>query len=193
MILIQLIILFTVIFDPPLSFLVFLTATEKLDNKERNKIALFAISLAGGISLLVLFLGENLLMIFNTSINEFRIAGGIILGLLGLKMAMGIPLMDLDKMKEDSGRAIGSIIGTPLLTGPAAITTIIITVNEFGRLYTGLAILIVLLLTSLIFFFTKHIVKVLGKTSIQILSTVMGLITVAWSVKFIHVGINGLL
>jgi multiple antibiotic resistance protein len=186
--LLPLIILFFVIFDPPASLVVFIAASANMSKGERRLTATLAVFVAASLSFLVLIFGQNLLTLFSTSIDEFRIAGGIILGILGVKMALGLPLTNLDDVKNSSGRAIASIIGTPLLTGPASITTIIISVNDYGRATTGLAIAIVLCLTAIIFQLSGIISK-LGKTTIQVASTVLGLITIAWGVKLISAGI----
>ena len=187
--LLQLVILFFVIFDPLASLVVFITASASMDKKERRLTAILAVLVAAALSFLVLLFGQNLLNIFSTTIDEFKIAGGIILGILGVKMSLGLPLTYLDEVKNSSGRAIASIIGTPLLTGPATITTIIISVNDYGRLQTGLAIAIVLCLAAIIFHFSG-IINRLGKTTIQVMSTVLGLVTLAWGVRLIA---NGLL
>lgn len=192
-ILLQLIVLFGVIFDPPASLAVFATATESLKPEHRHRIATYAILVACGLSLAVLIFGAYLLTIFNTTVTEFRIAGGIILGILGVKMALGIPLHRLGELKDDTGLAIAAIIGTPLLTGPAAITAIIVSIEDFGRFTTGLAIAIVLFVTAIMFYKAEAIFKHVGKTAIQILSTVLGLITLSWGIRFIMLGLRAML
>lgn len=188
--LIPLIILFFVIIDPFASFAVFFVATDKLDYKKKRKIGMLSILVATLLSFSVLLLGERLLAIFDTSIEEFKVAGGIILLLLGIKMVWGESLTSLDKVKDDSGAAIAAIIATPLLTGPATITTIIVSVHDYGMLVTGLAVAIVLFLTALMFYFSTKLNKFLGKTAIQVMSTILGLITLAWGVKFIRIGLG---
>jgi multiple antibiotic resistance protein len=187
----QLIVLFAVIFDPPASFAVFYAATKDMEKKERQKIANLAIFVAGMLSFVVIIFGEHLLDLFSTNIDEFRIAGGIVLGILGVKMALGYPLHEGDK-KENSARAIAAIIGTPLLTGPAAITAMLISIVDSGRLKTALAVCIVLVITAILFFQADRFGKVMGKTSTQVMTTILGLITLAWSVKFITEGIHAL-
>jgi multiple antibiotic resistance protein len=189
-ILLQLVILFAVIFDPPASLAVFVTATQLMDKERRQRIATYAIMVAVTLSVLVLIFGNLLLTVFSTTIDEFRIAGGIVLGILGIKMALGIPLHRLHETHRDKGEAIAAIIGTPLLTGPAAITSIILSTNDFGIILTGTSVAIVLFVTAVMFYSAEHIYKILGKTSIQIISTVLGLITLAWAVKFITVGLK---
>ena len=187
---IQLVVLFFVIFDPFVSLAVFTTATQKMDRKERKKTAFLAVAVAGIISLAVLLLGQNLFTLLSTGIEDFRVAGGIILGLLGIKMVWGQSLADTDSLKKGTGRAIAAIIGTPLLTGPAAITSIMIAATDYGRLIPGLAVAIVLGISAVMFYHANLIQKALGKTTLQVVSTLLGLITIAWGVKFIRMGLG---
>lgn len=187
--LIQLVILFLVIFDPLLSLMVFLSASKRMIPKERRANAMLAVLVAFVLSFSIVLIGSYLLVLFNTTLGEFKIAGGIILTILGIKMALGIPLTDQKILKGGSGRAIAAIIGTPLLTGPAAMTAIIVSVNDYGYLLTTISITIVLGLTALIFLQAEKINKVIGKTMTQILSTIFGLITLSWGIKLIKEGI----
>lgn len=188
--LLQLTILFLVIFDPLASFAVFYVTTAHLTKSERNKIALLAVLVAATISYAVLFFGQDLLHVFNTTIEDFRVASGVILGILGIKMALGQSLSNLDAIKDNSAFGIAAIIGTPLLTGPAAITSIIVNVNDYGIVATGTAITIVLSLTAIFFYQSFRIHRLIGTTPIQVISTFLGLITVAWGVKFIREGLG---
>ncbi len=120
--------------------------------------------------------------------NDFKASAGIILGILGIKMVLGQPITNTDNLKNNSGKAIAAIIGTPLLTGPAAITTIIVSVNDYGRLQTSIAIAVVLIFSFLLLHFSSKIYKYLGMTTIQVISTILGLITISWGVKFIKAG-----
>ncbi len=185
----QLLILFFVIFDPLASFVIFTVATSSMAEKERQRTATIAVMVAATLSFLVLLLGEGLLELFTMTIQEFQVAGGIVLGILGLKMVLGQSLLDVDKVKGDSSWAIASIIGTPLLTGPAAIMSIIVSASNYGKIVTGLALGIVLVGTAILFYNAKRANRVLGKTMIQVISTILGLITLTWGVKYVLQGI----
>ncbi len=185
----QLLILFFVIFDPLASFAIFAVATSSMAEKERHRTATIAVLVAAILSFLVLAFGGKLLELFNMSMQEFQVAGGIVLGILGLKMVLGQSLVDIDKVKGDSSWAIASIIGTPLLTGPAAIMSIIVSSNTYGKIVTGFALSIVLVGTAILFYNTRRANKILGKTMIQVISTILGLITLTWGVKYILQGI----
>ncbi len=188
--LISLIILFFVIYDPLLSIPFFLNATKNMDKKERFKTATLAILVASIISIAVLFSGIRLLHLFNTNLDDFKVAGGIVLGLLGVKMVLGIPITEIEKGDNKSISGVAVIIGTPLLSGPAAITTIIISVSDYGLLTTGIAITLVLALTGILLYSAAKLLQFLGETTIQVSTTMMGLITLSWGVMFVRGGLG---
>ncbi|MBI5388758.1 MarC family protein [Candidatus Woesearchaeota archaeon] len=188
--LIPLIVLFTVIFDPPASLAVFFVATEKMKDAEKKRIAGLAILVAAALSFGVLLLGQQLLDLFSTTLADFRVAGGLVLILLGIKMVTGGPLANVQKFKNNTGAGIAAVIGTPLLTGPAAITAILVSINDYGRALTALAVLVVLIVTGLLLYFSSSVHKYFGRTAIQITTTVLGLITIAWGVKMIRIGLG---
>lgn len=188
--LISLIILFFVIYDPLLSIPFFLNATKNMDKEERFRTATLAILVASIISIAVLFSGIRLLNLFNTNLDDFKVAGGIILGLLGVKMVLGIPITEIEKGDNKSISGVAVIIGTPLLSGPAAITTIIISVSDYGLLTTGIAVTMVLALTGILLYSAAKLLQFLGETTIQVSTTMMGLITLSWGVMFVRGGLG---
>jgi len=187
--LVQLTVLFFVIFDPLASFVVFLAATKGMKKPDKTHAALLAVLVAASVSAVVLLLGTNLLTLFNTNLDNFRVAGGIVLALLGIKMAMGQSLANVEKVKG-SAEAIASVIGTPLLTGPAAISAIIISSSDYGMVTTAAAVGIVLVLTLLLLVMADRAYKAIGKTGVQVMSTLLGLITLAWGVGFVLTGLG---
>lgn len=192
--LIALLVLFFVIIDPLASFAVFFVNTKDYKKKEKIKIAIMAVAIAALLSFLVLLFGENLLTIFSTDINSFKIAGGIILLILGVNMSLGRSIVEVEKNNADSVHAIASVIATPLLTGPATITAIIISAADYGKVLTGIAIGIILLLTGISLYLTIvfHHLTEKAKTTIQIISTMLGLITLAWGVNYIITGVQAI-
>ena len=183
---IQLVILFLVIFDPLASLSVFVSSTNKKSAYEQHRVAILSVLVAGIISFIVLLLGSTLLTLFDTTIQDFKIAGGIILILLGINMVMGKSIVEESVMKESSAPAIAAIIGSPILAGPASITTIIISAHEYGQIPTGISILIVLFITGLIFWFGAEIHRKLGETFEKVMSAILGLVTISWGVRFIR-------
>lgn len=188
--LVQLVILFTVIFDPLSSFAVFTASTATMTAAEKKKTALYAVLAAAAMSYTILLVGAPLLNLFSVSISDFKIAGGIILAIFGIQMTIGQSMGDGGIKNASSVPAVAAIIATPLLTGPAAITAIIAAVNDYNIYVTGVAITIVLLITATMFSLPTKVINKIGKTPIQFTSVIMGMITLAWGVRFVKEGLG---
>lgn len=188
--LVQLVILFTVIIDPLSSFAVFTASTAAMTPAEKKRTALYAVLAAAAMSYAILLVGEPLLHLFSVSISDFKIAGGIILAIFGVQMTLGQSMSQNGIKQGSSVPAVAAIIATPLLTGPAAITAIIGAVNDQGMLVTGLAITVVMAITAVMFALPTSVVNRIGKTPIQFMSVIMGMITLAWGIRFIKDGLG---
>lgn len=181
-------IILLVIIDPFVSIPIFIALTRDDDKITREKNALLAVLVAGILLVVFLFMGTFLLAIFKIDFNSFQIAGGIILLILGIQTVLGVDLVKLDPKK----RAIGIVIGTPLLTGPGALTTIIILSKSYSWFISLLAILLVLIVTYLLLKYAYFIEKLTGEDVIGIISRVFGLILAAMAIQFIKEGILGI-
>ena len=115
------------------------------------------------------------------------IGGGIILLIMGVTTVLGIEFGG--HHERISSAAI--LLGTPLLSGPGALTTIIILSHSYGFLIPGIAAALVLILSFMILKFADRIEKWLGKEIIEIFSKVLGLLLSALAVDFIYAGIKG--
>ena len=153
---------------------------------------MIAIVIAVLLSILFLFLGERVLSFMQVDLKSFQIAGGIILGLLGIQMVLGhssTKKTAKDYTKQNA-RAIAAVIGTPLLTGPATITTIIVSSAKYGIFTTGIALIVVFLITFLLLRFAPKIINLLGEDAIQVITTLLGIITLTYGVIFIKTGLG---
>jgi len=188
--LVQLVILFSVIIDPLSSFAVFTSSTASMTPEEKRRTARYAVLAAAVMSYAVLLVGEPLLRLFSVNISDFKIAGGIILAIFGVQMTLGQSMGQNGVKQGSSVPAVAAIIATPLLTGPAAITAIIAAVHDQGMLVTGIAVTIVMGITALMFSLPTRVINRIGKTPIQFASVIMGMITLAWGIRFIKDGLG---
>ncbi len=179
-----------VILDPLLSVPVFTSMTQGQSSSEINRQALIAVAVAGVLMYLFLFFNFLIFDTLGITLASFQVAGGILLFLLGLQMALGI---DIGKTKEHTPTAAGVIIGTPLLCGPGTITTVLLLSEENGMIITALAIALVLAATWVVLRFSFQIQKLLGNTVTEILAKILGMLVAAIAVNIIADGIIGLL
>jgi len=82
------------------------------------------------------------------------------------------------------------VIGTPMICGPATISATIILAGDAGILITSLAGAVVLIITMMILGVADRLEKRFGRGGLQILSTMMGIITMAWGIQFLLTGLS---
>ncbi|MEM3364223.1 MAG: MarC family protein [Candidatus Micrarchaeia archaeon] len=182
-------ILLLVIMDPLVSMSALLSIVGNKDGNEIRNIAVKAVFVAALVFFLFVLGGEMVLDVLGVNINSFKAAGGIVLVLLGVQMALGISFR---KEKKDLSSA-AVVIGTPLITGPATIATTIILVKQVGVINTSVSGALALLVVLFSLLLVRPISKFLGKNGMQVLSTMMGIVTIAWGVQFMLSGASAFL
>ena len=190
-----------IILDPLLSVSMFINLTRNLTKAEVIKQAFIATAVAGILMLSFLFFNDIVFDLLNIELESFKVAGGIILFILGLQIVLGIEIggssaghKSLSSPDRVGKKAMaGVIIGTPIMCGPGAITTVMILGAQDGLLITFIAIILALVCIWLILVFSTFIKKILGETILVILSKIMGLLLTAIAVHTIWTGILGLI
>jgi multiple antibiotic resistance protein len=175
-----------IILDPLLSVPIFSSMTKGQSTNEIHRQALIAVAVAGGLMYLVLVFNSTIFALFGLDLPSVQIAGGIILLLLGIQMALGI---ELGHTKDMTKTAAGVVIGTPLLCGPGTITTVMILSKDYGLLIPFIAITLVLIATWLILYYADTIQRVLGEIMTDIMGKVLGMLVAAIAVKILASGI----
>ncbi len=179
-----------VILDPLLSVPIFTSMTKGQSSSEIGKQALIAVAVAGFLMYTFLFFNFLIFDVLGITLPSFQVAGGILLFILGMQMSLGL---DIGKSRDHSNTVAGVVIGTPLLCGPGAITTVLLLSKDYGILIPALAIALSLLATWIILKFSSQIQKVLGDCVTDIMAKVLGMLVAAIAVKIIADGIIGLI
>ena len=192
----QTFVLYFVVIDPLAAAPLFLIVTQGLKVKNKLKTAFEATLIATLILIFFAILGNFILSYLQISLSAFTIAGGIILFLISLEMLFDKRSQRKeDQIKESS--AVTSIfpLAIPLLAGPAAITSVIVSVADMGTNLmsqaTGLlALILVMILTFISFYVVSKSSKIINKKVTSIISRVIGIILAGLSVQFILDGIQ---
>ncbi|MDL2244870.1 MarC family protein [Parabacteroides sp. OttesenSCG-928-J18] len=169
---------------------VFLTMTSGMDEQERQRIVKRA-TIASFITLMVFtFSGQLLFKFFGISTDGFRIAGGIIIFVIGYDMLQA-KYASAKLKKEEIKTYVNDISITPLaipmMCGPGAIAQGIILMEDAhtyamkGTLIGMIAV--VYFITYLILRASTRLVKVLGETGNNVMMRLMGLILMVIAVE----------
>ena len=175
-----------IILDPLLSVPIFAAMTKGQTPAEIHKQAFIAVAVAGGLMYLFLIFNKMIFDILGLNIASFQIAGGILLFLLGIQEALGI---EIGHSKEHTASAAGVVIGTPLLCGPGAITTVMLLSKDYGFLVPFIAITLSLIATWLVLYYSENIQRILGEVVTDIMGKVLGMLVAAIAVNIIASGI----
>ncbi len=163
----------------------FISLTEGLSRQIRSKIITQSLATAFLIGIVFVFLGKWIFRLLGVMVADFKIAGGVVL--------LAISLSDMLRGGK-SGRipssTVGSVpIGTPLITGPAVLTTMIMMVDTHGVGLTLFSFIINLLITWLVFAYAESLTHLLGKGGSRALSKIASLLLAAIAVMMIRKGV----
>lgn len=143
-------------------------------------------------------IGQWIFRFFGSTVDAFSIAGGILLFRMALDMLSGqISRLKISEEEEEITAADMAIIplGIPLISGPGAITTVMVYMAKASSHLENGIILGVIVLVSLAAYLTllsaESIEKRLGRVGIKVLTRMMGLILASMAVQMTINGIKG--
>lgn len=186
-----------VIVNPIEATMVFVTLTSGLNSKEKSRIYTRTTLVAFSIALLFSLAGDAVLRIFGITVDSLRVAGGILLFLVAIDMLRGVrqqKKVTEAELRDANQREDVSVfpLAIPLLTGPGAITTVVVLMGAAGTLTEKALVLLALILTFAATFFilkfSEYIDRALGITGIMVTTRIMGLILGAVAVNFVAMG-----
>jgi multiple antibiotic resistance protein len=195
---------FTSIFaivNPVSGVMAFISMTSHLSRADKTYIAKRSVLIACIVAIVFSLSGEIILKLLKTTADSLRVAGGVLLFLVAIDMLFARTTRESitsEELKDASQRENISVfpIAMPLLTGPGAITTIIVLIRTAENIDSKLivigAILLTFFITFLIFRFSDYFNKVVGMTGMLVMTRLMGLFLGAIAVDFISTGIKGI-
>ena len=160
--------------------------SEGMSKHERRRTIHIAILTALIVGLAFLFFGQFILNVMGISVGSFAIAGGIILLVLSIKYMITGRMVET--IKEEMVAIVP--IGTPLVVGPATITTLLLLVSQFSLYIVLLSFGLNLLIAWGIFLLSNWIVGFMGQGGLRAISNVFNLLLAAIAVSMIIKGLN---
>jgi len=190
-----------VIIDPIALVPMFMTLTHKMTSSDRNRSAYMACFISAIVLIVFAFGGDFLLKLMGISEAAFQIAGGFLLMIAAVEMVVahhtGMTSTTLPEEKEAiMSRDITVFpLAIPLISGPGALTTVVLLAQEGESsvrheiILVGI-VLIVIGTTYLCLKAAPFIQKFLGVTGSNVVTRVFGIILTALATQFILTGIK---
>lgn len=164
---------------------IFVSLTHELDRWQRRRIIVQSIATALCLAMGFIFVGKFVFRLLGITVADFMIAGGMIL--------FCIAVMDLvrpGKQRRLPPHEMGAVpIGTPLIVGPAVLTTSLMIIDQYGLAATLISVVGNVLLAGAVFSLSDTLMRVLGQGGARALSKIMALLLAAIAVMMIRKGI----
>ncbi|MFA5246779.1 MAG: MarC family protein [Candidatus Micrarchaeia archaeon] len=166
--------------------LLFLAYQQKMNVQ---KVAVHSAVLALLVSFGFVLVGPLLFTVYGISIDSFRVAGGVLVFLMGLSMANDHE-HNYAKMKADK---LINMIATPLLAGPAILSFLIIKTAEIGSIPVIVNLLGAFLLVASLFLLLAYLIKHISLSYVMFVNRLFGLFLVALGIEMMVMGLKVLL
>ncbi|MFA5078343.1 MAG: MarC family protein [Dehalococcoidia bacterium] len=167
---------------------ILLSLTHDMAEKRRSSVIRNAMITALGLGLVFIVVGKGIFIFLGITVNDFLIAGGLILFLLGAKELVVGKMFEAQATTGEDVIAIVPL-ATPLVVGPAVLTTLLILTDQYHIAMVTFSFIVNLLISWLFFAQANRLVKWLGNGGVLALSKVFALLLAAIAVSMIHRGI----
>jgi multiple antibiotic resistance protein len=185
-----------------------LTLTQGLSDEEKRRTGVIAGMGVGIILIVVTWIGGPALNFLGITVPAFQVAGGFVVFMLALSMLnaetsrMKQTTEDQKQTKEDQKvskqrQSIAIVpLAIPIMAGPGAISTVIVTVNNnpgaLNQLFLSLCAVLVAFVLGVTLYFSTNFEKVVGQRGINVVNRLAGLILAGMAVQTLSRGIIGL-
>ncbi len=193
---------FFAIMNPFVNLPLFLALTSGFTVAEQRALALRVTLISAAMCGVILIGGRQIIDFFGITVDQFRIAGGIVLAHIAWSMLNGQSIAshhgakhEQQDMKELTSLAFYPM-AFPMIVGPGTIATLIIYAGHASGLsdlaQTGAVVATVLVLLFVVLFFASFFGRVLTETMRVIMTRLMGMILLSIAVAMILTGITNI-
>lgn len=185
-----------VMVDPLAAVPIYLVLTERFTADGVRKIRRKGVIVASAILFIFALTGMGILNFFGISMASLQIAGGILLLMFSIEHMSGPEKINHEEEDEGLHRDEISVVplAMPLLAGPGAISTIVVqstrATDAFNLGLLIVAICLVMAVTYVILKFSRYLYKVLGKTGLNLIGRIMGILVAAIAIEFVITGLR---
>jgi len=172
----------------------FVSLVEGTTKKQKNRIIQDTIVTATLMALLFMFVGKWVFRLLGITIPDFQIAGGALLFIIAVKLLLPGGGGHSKSLSDGAGKDIGVFpLGTPLITGPAVLTTTLIMLDSYGIGPTFVSLVLNMFIMWWVLVKADWIMKIFGAAGTRAFSKIMFILLAAISIMMIRRGIFGVL
>jgi len=167
---------------------ILLPLTVGMEHRERNRVIRLAMITALALGIGFVVVGKGIFLFLGIKVADFLVAGGIILFLLAAKDIITGKMISEEDLK--GGGVIGAVpLGTPLIVGPAVLTTLLILTEQYPVYMVVISFIVNLAIAWLLFLQVNRVMGFLGQSGAKVISKIIGLFLAAIAIKMISQGL----
>jgi multiple antibiotic resistance protein len=163
----------------------YITFTSGLSRREQRHLIVQSMLTALCLAVGFIFLGRAIFNLLGVTVEDFMIAGGAILFLLAVTDMLGPT-----KQRRMPDRDLGVVpLGTPLIAGPAVLTSSLIIISQYGLVPTLVSVVVNILFAGAVFSVADVLMRILGRAGAKALSKITSLLLAAIGVMMVRKGV----
>jgi len=167
---------------------ILLPLTQGMRARERARLIRLAVITALGLGLGFVLIGKGIFVFLGIEVSDFLVAGGVILFLLAAKELITGKMMEAQALIGDE--MLGVVpLGTPLMVGPAVLTTLLILIDQYSVFIVITSFIINLAIAWLLFAQANRVMAFLGQGGVRATSKIVSLFLAAIAIKMIRQGV----
>jgi multiple antibiotic resistance protein len=165
---------------------IFASLTEGLEKNEKAKVIIQSMLTASGLAIGFILIGRLVFRFLGITIGDFMVAGGAILFCLGIT-----DIINPVKERRIPSKELGAVpLGTPLIVGPAVLTTSLAIVSQYGLIATTVSVIANIMIAGLAFSLSSKLMGFLGDAGSKALSKITSLLLAAIAVMLMRKGLQ---
>jgi multiple antibiotic resistance protein len=169
---------------------IYLSLVEHVSKPDRKKVVLDAVVTATAVAIIFMFIGKGVFSLLGITIADFQIAGGVLLFVIAVRLLL--PGAQKSALTGSHDKDLGVFpLGTPLITGPAVLTTTLMMLNSFGTLVTLVSVVLNMFFVWITLVKADTIMRLIGPHGTRAFSKIMYILLAAIAVMMIRLGITG--
>ncbi len=169
---------------------VFVSLVEGASKKQKHKAIIDSVATATIVAILFMLVGKFVFRLLGITIADFQIAGGTLLFIISVRLLM--PGAHKGLLADGHGKDIGVFpLGTPLITGPAVLTTTLMMLDTYGMQPTFISLVLNMLIVWVTLAKSELIMKILGASGTRAFSKIMFILLAAIGVMMVRRGVMG--
>jgi multiple antibiotic resistance protein len=168
----------------------FISLVEGATKRQKHTIIIESVTTATAVAIAFMFLGKWVLNLIGITVPDFQIAGGVLLFIISMRLLL--PGASKALLSDGHDKDVGVFpLGTPLITGPAVLTTTLMMRDSFGIMPTFVSLTVNMIIVWFTLAEASVIIKLMGSGGTRAFSKIMYILLAAIGVMMVRRGIMG--